>query len=1018
MNIAFDAGAIEVAKGSGIGNYTLNQFISLIKLYPEDNFYYFNVIGESDLTNCIQGDNFIRINYFTGKDFMMRQFDGKYKELMGQLVRNFIRKYKIDVFYITAPFLTQGGLGYSVLYEKEWFEGIKVIATLYDIIPYIMKKEYLSNKSDYYCYMKCIDMLKWTDLQLAISESAKFDAVKYLDFNQDKIKVIYGGVSDKYSRLNISEAERTELLAKFNINSEFILCCVSADQRKNTQGAIKAYALLDYRFKKKYQMVIVGRLAAGAADQYNNLIKKLNLENNVVLTDYVSDEELIKFYNLAKLMIMPSLYEGFGLPVIEAWACGTPVISSNNSSLGEVNGDVGLLFNPKDVNDMARTMEEALTKTDNQLLYKGIEKLNFYQWDNVARLTYDAIISIIDRPRHMSAKKKLACVYIDELAFENCLLEIPDMLKDYFEVELFSSFSINKAESITEYKPIKYFQSNYQEFDGVLYFTAEQSTIDSDNTMEIFPGTIFVLDESLMQIFRKLSKEYNETDMYKNIIKRVSKYFGNSFSVISDKDLIKIANKVITGSSKVKRKLLLENMGKPVYSISPFENDDYIDVDKEILNKIVKDNLISAIIDTDLFTEREKVVDNILVEEIIPKSYSHMEIKNLAHTIGFIMDTSHIIKKIAPNVTQKFKRKNRIRVDMVTSWNVKCGIAEYTRYYIKSELNNIDFHIYPNIADNLLRNDENYVHERLWEYKKSYNLLVEELLKSNAEIIHIQYTEGFFETKDLVYIIDNVGYSKKIIITCHNTEYLKPSDKEEENALNKASYVVHQEKDINVLIKNGIKKENIYRIPLGQIESLPLEKGEIRNLIGITNNYPIIGSYGFLLPHKGVYETIQAISILKNDYPNILYIASCSLYDAKPSRDYYNKCLDLMKKEKLQDNVKIITDFLMPEESLCILQACDAFSMVYGPTNESASGAVRFCIAAKRPLIVTKQPIFNEYSDCTLQIQTNAPLNIANGIKEIISEKKYSVYYETVDRKANESSWKAVGKKYFDLYKG
>lgn len=1019
MNIAFDAGAIEVAKGSGIGNYTLNQFTNLIKLYPEHNFYYFNVIGESELTNCIVGDNFFRINYFTGKDFMLRRFEGKYKELMGQLVRNFIRKYKIDVFYITAPFLTQAGLGYSVIYEKEWFDGIKVIVTLYDIIPYIMKKDYLTNKSDYFCYMKCIDMLKWTDCQLAISESAKSDAVNYLDFDKDKIKVIYGGVSANYCKLDITNNERSKLLNKYNIKSEFILCCVSADQRKNTQGAIRAYALLDYRLKKKYQMVIVGRLAAGAAEQYNKLIKKHNLENRVVMTDYVSDEELIKFYNLAKVMIMPSLYEGFGLPVIEAWACGTPVISSNNSSLGEVNGDVGLLFNPRDVNDISRIMEKALTMSDlSQLLDKGMEKLKFYQWDNVARLTYNAIINTIDRPKHINMKKKLACVYIDDIIYEKCLLEIPEMLKDNFQIEIFSSYLENIVDTKNECKSIKYFKSKYNEFDDVIYFITDQTAIDIDNIMKNYPGIVFILDDSLMCLFRKLNNEYNDIDMYQHVINKVSKYFVDSLSEKSNMEFLINAKKIITGSTKLKRKLLLENINKSVYSILPFENDYYNDIDKKALMNILKENLISSIKDNDLFTDRKKIIDSILIEEIIPKSYSSREIKDISHTIGFIMDTNNIIKKVSPDTILEFKNRNRIRVDMVTSWNVKCGIAEYTRYYVTSELNNIDFHIYSNITDNLIKNDENYVQKRVWEYKKPCNLLAEELRESNAEVIHIQYTEGFFDTKELVYIINNVGNSKKIIITCHNTEYLKPFNKIEESVLNKASYVVHQEKDINILIKNGIKKENIHRIPLGQIDSLPLKKEEIRSHIGINNNYPIIGSYGFLLPHKGIYETIQAISMLKIDYPNILYIASCSLYDAKSSLDYYNKCLDLIMKEKLQDNVKIITDFLMPEESLCILQACDIFSMVYGPTNESASGAVRFCIAAKRPIIVTKQPIFFEYSDCTLQIDTNAPINIANGIKEIISEERYSIYYEKVNKTAKESSWKAIGKMYSDLYKG
>lgn len=1021
MNIAFDAGAIEVAKGSGIGNYTINQFISLVKMYPEDNFYYFNVIGDSELTSPIIGDNFDKINYFTGKDFMLRQFDGEYKDVMGQLVRNFIRKYKIDVFYITAPFLTQGGLGYNVLYEEEWFDGITVVATLYDVIPYIMRKEYLSNKADYNCYMGCVNMLKWTDCQLAISESAKEDAIKYLDFNPDKISVILGGVSEKYHEMDISETQKKVILPKFDIHSEFILCCVSADQRKNTQKAIEAYALLPEKLKGKYQLVVVGRLSQDGAVRYNKLVKSLHLVGNVVLTDFITDDELIELYNLAKLMIIPSLYEGFGLPVIEAWACGTPVISSYNSSLGEVTGDAGLLFDPKDIKDMARVMEEALTTADLQmLLERGKKKLKLFQWDHVAELTHEAIVHTIVNKKCAKQKQKIACVLLDNQNYDDAFGNIISVFSDLCEIDLFGTLSIEEYNRNLNIYSISSLNNRYKNYDHVVYFAEEEVSKENYEIMQSLPGIWFVLEENLWKIALLLKDSEGSESQYRIITNKMSRYFRtqNSTHMIK-KDLLCTCKKVITVSDEIKKELLNETLDKAVYSIAPYDVSNNLNINREMLVKTFCDNFISAITDHDLFIGRERALNSILNEQIIPKSYNETELRDISATLGFVMNTSHIMKYISEcECSKQITNDICLRVDLVTSWNTKCGIAEYTKYYVDKELENVNFNIFPNIVNETIRKDEKYVNERLWKFHESTENLTKELLKSEADIVHIQYTEGFFVTSDLAQMIKQISTSKKVIITCHNTKFLLPDNHNERVALNLADYVVHQTDDINVLINNGISKNRIHLIPLGQMEATPMIMDDIRKILGITKNYPVIGSYGFLLPHKGIFETIQAISILREVYPDILYIASCSIYDVDPSRDYYKKCYDLVKKDHLENHVKLITDFLKPVESLTLLQACDAFAMPYAPTNESASGAVRFCIAAKRPIVVTEQPIFQEYMDCTIQIPTNEAINIANGIKEILSPEKYPSYCKAVTERAQKSTWSVVGKKYLDLYRG
>ena len=325
--------------------------------------------------------------------------------------------------------------------------------------------------------------------------------------------------------------------------------------------------------------------------------------------------------------------------------------------------------------------------------------------------------------------------------------------------------------------------------------------------------------------------------------------------------------------------------------------------------------------------------------------------------------------------------------------------------------------VFPSSGADLIRQDEPFVAGRFWKNHESTDCLAVELLRSNAPLVHIQYTEGFFRTEDMVALLQSLQGKKKVVITCHNSAFLCPSSKMERDILNSAFYVVHQDRDLLQLQRNGILPERIFHIALGQVSFDIVKKEDARNALGIYNADLVLGSYGFLLPHKGILETIEAIAELKADYPHILYIACCSLYNASVSQEYYDRCCQEIAHLGLDNNVILIPDFLPAKESAFILQACDMLVMAYGDTQESASGAVRFCIAAERPLITTTQNIFNEYKDCSLQIPNNRPATIAAGVKQAIMDGENHHRMEKMHQRAEATSWKMVSKKYFELYR-
>jgi len=397
MNIAFDAVGIlsPTSKNRGIGNYCLDQFREMIAQDKENNYFFFNVMGEFSLGDFPN----LKEEYFDcGRELgLLRVADNAvYKALL----RAFLEKNKIDVFYITSPFDA-----YMPVYQKDWFEGVRTVATVYDIIPYVFKDHYFqNNESGFAQYMSCVNALRWVDELLVISQSVKDDLENYLDFPGDNIVVIWGASSNSFRKIEVSAEDADALRKKYRIGGDFIMCTGGDDERKNIAGLIEAYAGLPASLKESYSLVIVCKLHSASVQRYSNLAKELGVQGKVILTNFVTSQELLQLYNLASLVAFPSKYEGFGLPVVEAWACHTPVLTSNNSSLVQIAGDAAITVNADSVADITRGLEEALQEqTLKDLTKKGLARLEMFRWSAVAAKAV-AAINTMDLPEAAPAK--------------------------------------------------------------------------------------------------------------------------------------------------------------------------------------------------------------------------------------------------------------------------------------------------------------------------------------------------------------------------------------------------------------------------------------------------------------------------------------------------------------------------------------------------------------------------------------------------------------------------------------
>ncbi len=258
----------------------------------------------------------------------------------------------------------------------------KSIITIHDFSFHLYREWHPKERVDYFSkyFFERIDR---ADHIITVSEYIKSEAVGILNIADSDISVIHNGVDHSvYREYNSFELEKS--IQKFGINSPFILFVGSIEPRKNLLRLIKAYIFLPKELKERFQLLLVG------TQGWNNskIMDMIESENgNIRYIGSVDDIELAHLYNLAEVFVYPSLYEGFGIPPVEAMACGTPVIVSNISSLPEVCGDSALYIDPYSIESISEALYKILSDTNlrDDLTNRGIVQAKKYSWQKTSK---------------------------------------------------------------------------------------------------------------------------------------------------------------------------------------------------------------------------------------------------------------------------------------------------------------------------------------------------------------------------------------------------------------------------------------------------------------------------------------------------------------------------------------------------------------------------------------------------------------------------------------------------------
>ena len=270
----------------------------------------------------------------------------------------------------------------------------KSVFTIHDLI-FRFFPEYHLPLNRWYLSLMLPRFMRQADAIIAVSENTRRDVSKLMGILPEKITVIYEGVHPRFHPIHDAD-ERARIREKYHLPSRFILYLSTIEPRKNVLGLIDAFQSLLARDPSIPNLAIAGRKGWLYQPVFER-VHNLGLESRVHFTDWIDEADAPALLSAAEIFVYPSLYEGFGLPPLEAMACGTPVICSNAASLPEVVGDAALLVNPKSVEEISAAMARVLSNTSlrSALSAKGIARAAQFTWERAAKETLAVYESVM-----------------------------------------------------------------------------------------------------------------------------------------------------------------------------------------------------------------------------------------------------------------------------------------------------------------------------------------------------------------------------------------------------------------------------------------------------------------------------------------------------------------------------------------------------------------------------------------------------------------------------------------------
>jgi glycosyltransferase involved in cell wall biosynthesis len=388
MRIGIDATAIwGIEKGllTGMMIYTVNIIDRLLKI-DQENYYY--IYCRDRIPHQLRAIDSPRVNF--------RQLRSRKRKILQQVKLPFsVNADGLDLMFF--PY-----------HSASIFNPCKFVVTIHDLHPFVIPKQFhqihtIAHRGNY--LLSKINKLYWeqilkisarkADKVIAVSNATKKDLVDIFKIPEKKIAVVHEAVNHNIYNQDNHEEDLNTFRQKYQLFDKYILC-VGTHSYKNLEGIVRSFHIVANKFPDHLKLIVAGNTDYIGKEIFE-LVDDLSLSNKVIFTGFFPIEDLKCLYQCAELFLFPSFYEGFGLPVLEAFACGTPVVTSKKGSLPEVAGEAALLVDPCDPEDIASSVlkllaDKSLREEKRQLGLKQIEK---FSWDDAARKTLEVFSQVV-----------------------------------------------------------------------------------------------------------------------------------------------------------------------------------------------------------------------------------------------------------------------------------------------------------------------------------------------------------------------------------------------------------------------------------------------------------------------------------------------------------------------------------------------------------------------------------------------------------------------------------------------
>ncbi|MFN2607040.1 MAG: glycosyltransferase [Acidimicrobiales bacterium] len=318
-----------------------------------------------------------------------------------EAMQSWLAAQGVDLFHATTPFFPAEPFLAS-------FDACPYVATFYDLIPLLYPAHYLAGPIEREVYAAALSLARRADRLIAISHAAAKDAAGYLGVPADRIDVAPPAVDACFGVRPDEEVEAvlSDLRRRAAVPSRFMLSVSFPHHAKNMDALLAAFARLPDGIRLRMPLVVCATLSTAASVVWPQA-RALGIADDLVFTGPVSEDELTALYNAATLVVHPSRYEGFGLPVVEAMRCGTPVITTTASSLPEVGGDAAILVDPDDVEGMAEAMLRVLEDPGQreEMVRRGLVHSTTFDLATLARRTLASYAAAVERPPAAAAPR-------------------------------------------------------------------------------------------------------------------------------------------------------------------------------------------------------------------------------------------------------------------------------------------------------------------------------------------------------------------------------------------------------------------------------------------------------------------------------------------------------------------------------------------------------------------------------------------------------------------------------------